>query len=178
MSFSLSHPVFLCGMMGSGKSSVGKRVADKLQVPFNDLDSLIEQQEGLKIPDIFRTKGEAYFREAEQKQLTETAITAQGILALGGGSLQNQRIIDHLKLYGWIVFLDAPRSVLFNRLKNSQNRPLLSDTDTESLRLRIDSLLEQRMPFYSQAHITVKTNNLQLNEVADRIITKLKLYEG
>jgi shikimate kinase len=165
-------------MMGAGKSSVGKRVAEMLQVPFNDLDSLIEQRERLKIADIFKLKGETYFREAEIKQLTETAKNAEGILALGGGSLQNQRIIDHLKLYGWIVFLDAPRSVLFNRLKNSQNRPLLSDTDTENLRIRIDSLLEHRMPFYSQAHITVKTNNLQLNDVADRIITKLKLYEG
>lgn len=173
----LSHPVFLCGMMGSGKSTIGKIIAQKTGFPFQDLDTIIEDGEGMTIPEIFKTRGEEYFRKTESFWLIQHARTAKGILALGGGSLQNQQLVDHLKMYGWLVFLNASASVLYNRLKQSKHRPMLSSAGSD-LKQRIEALLEERRSFYEQAHITIEVDSLETDEIANQLIKKLKLYEG
>ncbi len=121
----ISHPVFLSGMMGSGKSTIGKELAEELGVPFTDLDRLIEESEGMTIPEIFAQKNEEGFREIEKKQILNIASSAKGVVALGGGSLQNQLIVDHLKLYGWLVFIEASQVEILNRLQVSSGRPML-----------------------------------------------------
>lgn len=171
----LSKPVFLCGMMGSGKSSVGKRLASKLNVPFSDLDKLIIRQESMSIPEIFSQKGEEYFRKTERNVLIKESQRTKGVMALGGGSLQNQQIVDHLKIYGWLVFLKVPQSVLLSRLKTGRNRPMLSNTNIEQ---KIDQLLTERTPFYDQADITVDVSTESHNQVVDKLIKKLSVYEG
>lgn len=171
----LSKPVFLCGMMGSGKSSVGKRLASKLNVPFKDLDKLITRQESMSIPEIFSQKGEDYFREIERNLLIKESQRAKGVMALGGGSLQNQQVVDHLKIYGWLVFLKVPQSVLLKRLKSGRNRPMLSQTDIEQ---KIDQLLTERNPFYEQAEITISIGTESHNRVVDNLVKKLSIYEG
>lgn len=171
----LSHPVFLCGMMGAGKTTIGKMFAQKTGLPFHDLDHLIETTERMTIPDIFKTKGEAYFRETEAGWLVQNAPHYKGILSLGGGSLQHQQLVDHLKMYGWLVFLDAPASVLCNRLKGSKNRPMLNSTN---LRQRIETLLEERRSLYEQAHITIKSEGMAVNEIVNDLIKKVLIYEG
>lgn len=173
-SLQLKEPVFLCGMMGSGKTSVGKILAEKCNVPFQDLDSLIEDAENLKISEIFESKGESYFREIEQKLLIQKSQQVEGVLSLGGGSLQNQMIVDHLKVLGWLVYLKEPEHSLVERLENSKKRPMLKNTDVKN---KISSLLKERSKFYEQAHITIERNGKNKEETADEILKKLKMYE-
>lgn len=171
----LSKPVFLCGMMGSGKSSVGKRLASKLNVPFCDLDKMIVEHESMTIPEIFSQKGEDYFRKAEHNLLIKESQRTKGVMALGGGSLQNQQLVDHLKIYGWLVFLKVPQSVLLKRLKSGRNRPMLSKTNIEQ---KIEHLLTERNPFYEQADITITIGTESHNQVVDNLVKKLSVYEG
>jgi shikimate kinase len=175
--FKPRQPLFLCGMMGSGKSTIGKQLAKELNIPFADLDSLIEKQENRTIPEIFAGEGEEAFRTIEQKLLIKRAQETEGVLALGGGSLQNQQITDHIKLQGWLIFINPPRAVLLNRLKNSKKRPMLNSPEDVNRQEIIDRLIDERLPFYSQAHITVNTGGLKKKEIVDLIIQKLKMYE-
>lgn len=172
----ISHPVFLCGMMGSGKSTIGKKLAEDLNVPFTDLDELIEESEEMTIPEIFNQKGEESFREIEKKQIVKIAGSAEGVIALGGGSLQNQQIVDHLKLYGWLVYIDASQVEILDRLSDTSGRPMLKDS-TE-LEKRISTLFDQRLKFYEQAHFSIQTEKKPVEQVTSEIVKKLKIYEG
>lgn len=172
----LKQPVFLCGMMGSGKSTIGEKLAEELDVPFKDLDSVIEESEGMSIPEIFDQKEEKGFRAIERKQLIKLAGNFDGVLALGGGSLQNQQIVDHLKIFGWLVFIDASRSDILDRLSDPTGRPMLESAD--ELAERIDSLFDERMQYYEQAHFSVQTENKSIEETTTEIVKKLTLYEG
>jgi len=177
MSQQIKQPIFLCGMMGAGKSTVGRPLAKKLQVPFFDLDQMIEDHEELTIPEIFEVKGEQIFRAIERKLIISQTDDMQGVMALGGGALQNQHLVDHIKLNGWLVYLEPPLDTILERLQNSSGRPMISDADHTELKKRIRTLLQERTPFYNQAHITVKTATLAPEEIADSIIKKLSFYE-
>ena len=172
----ITHPIFLCGMMGSGKSTIGKVLADKLDTYFTDLDQVIQESENMSIPEIFKQKGEEGFREIEKKMILKIAGSAEGVVALGGGSLQNQQIVDHLKLYGWLVYLDATQAEILNRLNNTSGRPMIDESD--ELSERISSLFDHRLVFYNQAHLTVQTEKKSPERIADQIVKKLNIYEG
>lgn len=162
-------------MMGSGKSTTGRILARKLDVSFQDLDEMIEKEEGMSIPEIFSTKGEPYFRELERKILISESQKSSGVMALGGGSLQNQRIVDHLKIYGWLIFLKVPLSVIYDRISGDKKRPMLSgENGLHKLRL----LLDERTGLYRQAHITLQADNKNPDILADTIIKKLTMYNG
>ncbi len=178
MSKQIKQPIFLCGMMGAGKSTTGRPLAKKLQVPFVDLDQMIEEHEQTSITKIFETKGEDHFREVERKLLIAQTDEMEGVMALGGGALQNQFLVDHIKLNGWLVYLETPLETIFNRLKDTNGRPMISGKIAAGLEKRIRTLLAERTPFYSQAHIRVKTANLSPEETADFIIEKLSFYES
>lgn len=171
----LNQPVFLCGMMGAGKSTIGKILASKAGLPFSDLDSLIESSVNMSIPEIFDSLGEPKFRDIERRVLMEHSQKTDGVTALGGGSLQNQQLVDHIKLQGWLIFLNVPEKELIFRLKNSANRPMLENSD---LAKKINQLLKERLPFYNQAHITINTAEMDADEIADIILNKLKDYEN
>jgi shikimate kinase len=173
----LTQPLFLCGMMGSGKSTIGKSLSEKLSVPFQDLDNLIERKSGKSIPEIFESEGEDRFREIERNLIVHLAQTAEGIIALGGGTLQNQQITDHVKLNGWLVFLDCKPDTLFNRLKESSNRPMISSLSEENLKLKITTLLKHRLKFYEQAHFSVECDDKDVDTILEELIQKLKFYE-
>lgn len=173
----LTQPLFLCGMMGSGKSTIGKTLAQKLSVPFHDLDNLIEKKSGKSIPEIFERDGEDRFRQIEKDLIIQLAQTAKGIIALGGGTLQNQQITDHIKLNGWLVFLDCKPDTLYNRLKESSNRPMISSLSNESLKLKITTLLNDRLKFYEQAHFSVDCNDKDVDTILEELIQKLKFYD-
>jgi len=170
------RPVFLCGMMGAGKSTIGKKLAEELNVPFMDLDDLIEKSEGMSIPEIFNQKGEKTFRKIERKQTINIAGNAKGIISLGGGTLQNQQIVDHLKIHGWLIFIDTPKKKILQRLQHSEGRPML-ESDKE-ISNRINSLFDERMKYYEQAHFTVKTDEKSVDETITEIIKRLQIYEG
>lgn len=173
----LTQPLFLCGMMGSGKSTIGKNLAQKLSVPFHDLDNLIEKKSGKSIPEIFESEGEDRFRKIEKDLIIQFAQTAEGIIALGGGTLQNQQITDHVKLNGWLVFLDCKPDTLYNRLKESSNRPMISSSSKESLKLKITTLLNDRLKFYEQAHFSIDCSDKDVDTILEELIQKLKFYE-
>lgn len=172
----LKHPVYLCGMMGSGKSTIGEKLAEKLEIPFKDLDSEIEQSEGMTIPEIFDQQEEKGFRAIERKQIIKLAGNFEGVLALGGGSLQNQQVVDHLKIYGWLVFIDTPQEEIVKRLSDPSGRPMLESSD--EIAKRISNLFDERMKLYEQAHFSVQTDNKSIEEITTEIVKKLNIYEG
>lgn len=176
----LRHPLFLCGMMGSGKSTVGKTLAKKLDVPFSDLDSMIVDEAGLSIPQIFEQKGETWFRQLEKKILIRESQIIDGIMALGGGSLQDQQIVDHLKICGWLIFLKVPKTVILDRIAGDLNRPMLTRAkeSKDQSRDTIEALIDRRLPFYNQAQITIDSHDSSPTLIADNIIKKLKIYDG
>lgn len=173
----INQPIFLCGMMGSGKSTIGKVLAQKMGVSFHDLDDLIEEKLKMSIPEIFKYLGEVEFRKTERELLLNNSTQTEGILALGGGSLQNQELVNHVKERGVLVFLDCSRSVLFKRLKNSKNRPLLQSPSKDDSDEKINQLLDQRLPFYTQAHIIIQIDKQNKHEIANTIINRLANYE-
>jgi shikimate kinase len=173
----LSQPLFLCGMMGSGKSTIGKALAQKLSVPYHDLDDIIEQESGLTIPEIFNQKGEDAFRQLEQELIIRISQTAEGIVSLGGGALQNQQVTDHVKLQGWLVFIECNVDTLYSRLKNSSDRPMIANLNEQELKQKIQSLLNQRLSYYKQAHFSIKNNLDSVDDTINELIQKLKFYE-
>ena len=173
----LSQPLFLCGMMGSGKTTIGKKLADKLQVPFSDLDSIIEKEAGKPIPEIFRVDGEESFRKLEKSVLTRYSQMAEGVVALGGGALQNQMITDHLKLQGWLVFLNCDTHTLVQRLKSSMGRPMIKNLNEKELTEKIQKLNKERLKYYNQAHFSVDSGRQPVKKTVEELIQKLKIYE-
>jgi shikimate kinase len=176
--FKPKQPVFLCGMMGSGKSTVGRILAKQLSLPFHDLDEIIERVAGISIPDIFKNRGEEGFRKLEKKCLLEVVKEAEGVIALGGGALQNQMIVDHIKLYGWLVFIRTPIITIVERLHQKDGRPMVDSKNRKALEDRISELLAERLPFYEQAPISIQTGDQTPEEAAKEIIKKLAVYEG
>ncbi|HET8864799.1 MAG TPA: shikimate kinase [Gracilimonas sp.] len=158
----MEESIFICGFMASGKSTLGKALAGELNFEFVDLDQLIEKREEKSIRQIFREKGEAYFREKEWEYLLDLTRNFKGVVALGGGALQNQRIIDHLKVHGLLLFLDTPMEVIVERVYNSEERPILFNESgkiksKETLFTELKTLYSEREEFYKQAQITIKT---------------------
>lgn len=148
--------IILVGMMSSGKSTLGKKLARMMGYRFLDLDKLIESREGMAISLIFSSKGEPYFRKLESEILKEIQANRGIILASGGGTpcfYDNMQYINNL---GISVFLDIPASDLAKRIENhgKDDRPILSGVS--SLELELKQKIEQRMPFYSQAQLTVQ----------------------
>lgn len=173
----LNQTIFICGMMGTGKSVIGKKIAAQLKLPFHDLDLLIEAEAGMKIPEIFDLKGEPYFRQLESDLLSGFAGSGPGVLALGGGSLQNQEITDLVKNNGILIFIDTPLDFLVKRLGKNNKRPLIKELDQDRLKQKIESLLKERLPYYRQAHITIHSKKMTAFETANEIIEKLNKHD-
>lgn len=174
----LPERIFLCGFMGAGKSTLGRQLAQRLKMDFLDLDEIIEQESGQSIPEIFEQEGEETFRKQERSAILSITQSKKGVIALGGGSLQNQHVVDHLKLNGLLIFIDTPFSVIFERIAEDSGRPLLTDEQgelksEELLRRQLQVLYEKRLPFYRQAVITVDASR-NLNEVMDQLIRKIE----
>lgn len=161
--------------MGAGKSLIGQKLAEKLECPFLDLDDKIEEIAAQPIPEIFDEAGEAGFRTLERRALLQVIREFEGIVALGGGSLQNQHMLDHLKLNGLLVFIETPIPVILDRISEDENRPLLLDEDGNpkehsQLKEEMTALYDERFPLYEQAVITVSNDG---EETPDRIVEKL-----
>ncbi len=139
-------PIFLCGFMGCGKSTVGKILARMLKTECLDLDDYIEQKEGMTIPEIFEKYGEPYFRAAETQALKELS-SQMKVVATGGGALLSEENAAVAKAAGLVVFIDTPFEVCYERIKDDPHRPIAASSTREQLFERFS----QRRPLY-QAH--------------------------
>ena len=169
--------IALIGFMGTGKTAVGKALAQKLGKKFVELDSLIEQKAGKPIPEIFKEDGEVAFRELEIEVTKEVAEKKKAVIACGGGVVLNKINIDRLKKECIIVYLTASPGVILKRTSGDENeRPLLS---RQSKALHIQELLRFRKPFYERAaDIKIDTSKLAIDSVAEQILKRVKENEG
>ncbi len=167
---SKSHSVVLVGLMGAGKSSIGKRLAKRLGLPFLDADAEIEQAAGCSIPDIFELYGEAAFRDGERKVIARLLDGDPVVLATGGGALLDSDTRALVKARGVSVWLRAELDILVRRIGRRGGRPLLKDKDPREV---LSALMESRYPFYAMADITVDTGNEDMDITVDRVIERI-----
>jgi len=159
--------IFLVGMMGAGKTSVGRILAKRLQKTFYDSDHVIEDRTGVKIPVIFEIEGEAGFRVRESAVVDELTALRDIVLATGGGAVLSEKNRDRLRTRGTVVYLRASVRDLLNRTRHDKNRPLLQAADP---RARLTELYEKRDPLYREvAHLTVDTGNQSLTSLVNRL---------
>ena len=169
--------IALIGFMGTGKTAVGKALAERLDKEFVELDSLIEQKAGKTIPEIFNQDGEVTFRELEIEVTREVAERKNTVIACGGGVVLNEINIERLRKECIIVYLTAsPRVILKRTLSNENERPLLEVSNKAQ---RIQELLRFRKPFYERAaDIKIDTSKLDISSAVEQIIKKVKGNES
>jgi len=158
--------------MGAGKTTVSRVLAGRLGYRYCDSDKVIETKAGKTIPEIFSGLGEDRFRELESETLESLSGKTKQVIATGGGAVMRDRNWDAMKKGGVTVYLKAPAEVIWNRIKHSKTRPLLNvDNPLDAAK----ELLEERIPFYEKADITVDTESLSVEEIASEIIKKLRI---
>jgi shikimate kinase / 3-dehydroquinate synthase len=162
--------VVLVGMMGAGKTSVGKRLAAKLGLPFVDADAEIEAGAQLTISEIFERFGEAYFREGERKVIARLLAGGPLVLATGGGAFMNATTRDNVGRHGVSIWLKPSFDVLLARVRKKSNRPLLKTADPEQTLRR---LLEERSPIYALADFTIESLDVAHDSVVETILRRL-----
>ena len=161
--------VFL-GMMGSGKSSIGSLVSKKLNIPFNDIDSLIIENTRMSISEIFEKKGEDYFRNLEEKTTLKCLKKNKNVISLGGGGFINPKIRKEVIFNHFSFWLNWDDSILIKRIKNSKKRPLVFKSTDQEIR----AIIKNRSKIYSNAQFKINCNKLTKTEIVKKII---KIYE-
>jgi len=166
--------IILVGLMGSGKTSVGKVLARLLSKDFFDSDHEIERATGVRIPVIFEIEGEAGFRAREHKMIAELVARENILLATGGGAVLSRANRDVLKASGTVIYLRAPVKSLLKRTRCNRTRPLLQVADPAA---KLNELFAQRDPLYREvAHLIVDTGNQSVRTLAGQIEVKLKFF--
>jgi shikimate kinase len=165
--------IILCGFMATGKSSVGKKLAERMKFEFVDMDARIEEEEGISIPRIFATRGEPAFRAIECRLVERIAERTGCVVATGGGAIVNPKNLELLKRCGVIIALTADEKTILLRAGQGDSRPLLQ---TEDRLERIRTLMKQREPFYSQADIILDTSSLEIDQVVQSLAERLKEF--
>jgi len=162
--------VVLVGMMGAGKSSIGKRLAERLGLSFIDADTEIEAAAGKSIPEIFAEHGESYFREGERRVIARILEGRGRVLAAGGGAFMNSETRARIATRAVSVWIKADIEVLMQRVRKRSNRPLLRTADPEAT---MRALIEQRHPVYALADITVLSRDIAHEVIVSEIIAAL-----
>ena len=162
----------LTGLMGVGKSTLGKNLAKKLKFKFIDVDKLIEIREGTSINSIFKNKGESYFRKLECEVTLQVLKKNNTVISLGGGAFLNKSIRENVKKKSISFWLDVNADELIERLKRSKKRPLLYKKDLNDA---IKKLYFERKKIYNEADYRIKCSSLKSHEIIDKL---LKLYDN
>jgi shikimate kinase len=158
--------IVLIGLPGTGKTSVGRELSLRLGWTFLDTDELIEQQEQTEIPQIFASRGEAYFRSVESRVIEEVMKRSGQVVATGGGAVLSQENSNRMKENGWVVCLKASAEVIIERVSQNENRPLVKG-DVEA---KVRGLMEQRKYAYNFADMQIETSSLPVEEIAAQIL--------
>ncbi|MCR5624220.1 MAG: shikimate kinase [Lachnospiraceae bacterium] len=163
----LTGHIFLIGFMGVGKSSVSHELSRKIEKSEIDTDKYIEEVLKMSIPEIFEKKGEAYFRQCESKILLRISQLSPRVISCGGGFVMNEMNVKKMKRMGTIILLKASPETIYERVKDSTDRPLLNGNMNVEY---IAELMKQRMPVYENAaDVIIETDGLTPNDVAQKI---------
>jgi len=162
--------IVLVGLMGAGKTTVGRRLAERLGLPFVDADLEIERAAGKTIPEIFADHGEAYFRDGERRVIARLLDNGPQVLATGGGAFMNAETRKLIAGRGLSVWLRADLALLMKRVRRRSNRPLLDTTDPEAVMRR---LIDERYPVYAEAAITIDSRDLSHNVIVNDLLQAL-----
>jgi shikimate kinase len=164
----------LIGMMGAGKSSIGRRIAARLNLPFVDADIEIEAAHaGLTIPEIFATYGEPYFRDGEVRVIARLLEGGPSVLATGGGAFMREETRQRIRAKGISMWLRADPEVILRRVKRRSDRPLLQ---TEDPAATIQRLVDERYPVYAEADITVLSRDVPHERIVEECLQMLGAY--
>ena len=164
--------LLLTGMMGVGKSTVGKKLAKKLKLKFIDIDKIIEKKEKRTIKEIFEDKGEGYFRKIEKKISLEELKKSNSVIALGGGAFMDSSIRKEAENLSISFWLDLSLESLLIRLKNVKKRPLLNQDHLEE---SVNKIYSERKKIYNKSDFKIKCNLMNAGQIVSKII---KLYES
>ena len=162
--------VVLVGMMGAGKSTIGRRLSVRLALPFLDADAEIETAAGMSIPDIFESRGEADFRDGEVRVIARLLESGPAVIATGGGAVMRQETRDRIRDKAVSIWLKVDTDVIMRRVKRRSDRPLLQTADPEAT---VERLVREREPVYSQADVTVWSRDVPHEKIVDECIGAL-----
>ncbi|HWT30499.1 MAG TPA: shikimate kinase [Propylenella sp.] len=162
--------VVLVGMMGAGKTSIGRRLASALHLPFVDADGEIEKAANQTIPEIFAEYGEAFFRDGERRVVARLLSEGPQVIATGGGAFMSEETRQRCRERGVTIWLKADVSVLLERVRKKGNRPLLDSPDPEAVLRR---LLEEREPFYAMADVAIASRDGPHSALVGEIVAAL-----
>jgi shikimate kinase len=169
-----ARAIVLVGMMGAGKSTVGRRLAARLHLPFVDVDVEIETAHaGMTIPEIFAEHGEPYFRDGEARVIARLLDAAPSVLATGGGAWMRADTRERIRAKGISVWLKAEVDVLLRRVKRRSDRPLLQTADPAAT---IGKLVAERYPVYAEADLTLISRDIPHDRIVDECIAALAEY--
>jgi shikimate kinase len=166
--------IVLVGLMGAGKSTIGRRLAQKLDLAFVDADAEIEQAAGKSVQDIFRDHGEGSFREGERRVIARLLESGPQVLATGGGAFMNEETRNNISRRGIAVWLKADIELLMKRVRRRDNRPLLKADNPEEI---MQTLIEQRYPVYGRADIIVESRDVPHSSIVSDVIRALAAYQ-
>ncbi len=170
--------IVLVGLMGAGKTSVGKRLAQRLHLPFVDSDHAIEESANMSIPDIFKSLGEAEFRAGERRVIARLLNEAQQVIATGGGAYMDAETRLRIRERGIAVWLKAELPVLMRRVQRRQDRPLLANSDPEAT---MRELMARRYPIYAEADLCIlsgeQPHDVMVSMVIDALTALLDKHE-
>jgi shikimate kinase len=162
--------IVFVGLMGAGKTAIGRKVAGMLGLPFTDSDHEIESVSRMTIPDLFERYGEAEFRSLEQRVIMRVLESGPQVLSTGGGAFMNAQTRDAITNYGLSVWLKADVDTLLDRVSKKQNRPLLKNADPRAV---LEKLMAERHPVYALADVTVATRDERKEVIAGEVIDEI-----
>jgi shikimate kinase len=169
-----NRTIVLVGLMGAGKTSIGRRLADKMGLTFIDADTEIEKAAGKSIPDIFADHGEAHFRDGERRVIARLLENGKQVLATGGGAFMNEETRSAIKAHGLSIWLKADLDVLLKRVAKRGGRPLLENRDPAEV---LQNLINIRYPVYAEADITVESLDVQHAHMVHEVLKALADYQ-
>lgn len=167
-----NRSIVLVGLMGAGKTTVGRRLANRLDLSFVDADTEIEKAAGSSIADIFKEFGEAHFRDGEQRVIHRLLGEGPQVLATGGGAFMNPKTREHAQENGISIWLKADLDVLMKRVSKRSHRPLLQNDDPKAVMKR---LIDERYPIYATADLTIDSKEGPHDAVVDEIVHALAI---
>jgi len=165
--------VVLIGMMGAGKSTIGRRLAARLRLPFIDADAEIEAAAGMSIPEIFEAHGEPHFRDGEARVIARLLEGGPAVLATGGGSFMREETRRRIGDKAVSIWLKADAEVIMRRVRRRADRPLLQNADPEAAVIR---LIGEREPIYQVADLTIASREVPHDKIVDECVEALHAY--